>query len=75
MFITPDLINAVAKINPIFLEGTLKIASAEAKSIGFDDDLIYSEIIEKKQNMVRVDCQKTYNPFQKWKDDNEKINY
>ena len=39
-----------AKIKKIYYCNTRK----EAKSIGFDDDLIYSEIIEHKQNMIKL---------------------
>lgn len=54
MFITPDLINAVAKINPIFLEGTLKIASAEAKSIGLKDGQIIQAVIENRAEQTKL---------------------
>jgi len=47
----------------------------EAKSIGFDDDLIYSEIIENKQPMKRIDSEFEKIPFQKWTEDKKKIEY
>ena len=40
MIVTADLANAVSKVHPIYLEGTLKIASAEAKSVGLRDGQI-----------------------------------
>ena len=46
MIVTADLANAVSKVNPIFLEGTLKIASAEAKSVGLRDGQIIQAVID-----------------------------
>ena len=54
MLITPDLVNAVAKINPIFLEGTLKIASPEAKALGLKDGQIVQAVIENRGERTKL---------------------
>ena len=54
MIITADLANAVSKVNPIFLEGTLKIASAEAKSVGLRDGQIIQAVIENRGDHTKL---------------------
>ena len=54
MIITADLANAVSKVNPIFLEGTLKIASAEAKSVGLKDGQIVQAVIENRGDHTKL---------------------
>ena len=54
MIITADLANAVSKVNPIFLEGTLKIASAEAKSVGLRDGQIVQAVIENRGDHTKL---------------------
>ena len=54
MLVTPDLINAVAKINPIFLEGTLKIASTEALSLGLKDGQTVQAVIENRAERTKL---------------------
>ena len=54
MIITADLANAVSKVNPIFLEGTLKIASVEAKSIGLRDGQIIQAVIENRGDHTKL---------------------
>ena len=54
MLVTPDLVNAVAKINPIFLEGTLKIASSEAMSLGLKDGQIIQAVIENRGDRTKL---------------------
>ena len=54
MIVTADLANAVSKVNPIFLEGTLKIASAEAKSIGLRDGQIIQAVIENRGDHTKL---------------------
>jgi hypothetical protein len=54
MLVTPDLVNAVAKINPIFLEGTLKIAASEAKSLGLKDGQIVQAVIENRAERTKL---------------------
>ncbi len=54
MLVTPDLVNAVAKINPIYLEGTLKIAATEAKSLGLKDGQIIQAVIENRAERTKL---------------------
>ena len=54
MIITADIANAVSKVNPIFLEGTLKIASAEAKSVGLRDGQIIQAVIENRGDHTKL---------------------
>lgn len=54
MLVTPDLINAVAKINPIFLEGTLKIAATEALSLGLKDGQVVQAVIENRGERTKL---------------------
>ncbi len=54
MIVTADLANAVSKVNPIFLEGTLKIASAEAKSVGLRDGQIIQAVIENRGDHTKL---------------------
>ena len=54
MIITADLANAVSKVNPIFLEGTLKIAAAEAKSVGLRDGQIIQAVIENRGDHTKL---------------------
>ena len=54
MIITADLANAVSKVNPIFLEGTLKIASAEAKAVGLRDGQIIQAVIENRGDHTKL---------------------
>ncbi|MFL2656402.1 MAG: hypothetical protein ACJ0F0_02075 [Burkholderiaceae bacterium] len=54
MLVTPDLVNAVAKINPIFLEGTLKIAAPEAKALGLKDGQIVQAVIENRGERTKL---------------------
>jgi len=54
MIITADLANAVSKVNPIFLEGTLKIASAEARSVGLKDGQIIQAVIENRGDHTKL---------------------
>ncbi len=54
MIITADLANAVSKVNPIFLEGTLKIAAAEAKSFGLRDGQIVQAVIENRGDHTKL---------------------
>ena len=54
MIITADLANAVSKVNPIFLEGTLKIASAEAKAVGLRDGQIVQAVIENRGDHTKL---------------------
>lgn len=54
MLVTPDLVNAIAKINPIFLEGTLKIAAAEAKALGLKDGQIVQAVIENRGDRTKL---------------------
>ena len=54
MIITADLANAVSKVNPIFLEGTLKIAAAEAKSLGLKDGQVIQAVIENRGDHTKL---------------------
>ena len=54
MIITADIANAVSKVNPIFLEGTLKIASAEAKAVGLRDGQIVQAVIENRGDHTKL---------------------
>ena len=54
MIITADLANAVSKVNPIFLEGTLKIAAAEAKSVGLRDGQIIQAVIANRGDHTKL---------------------
>ena len=54
MIITADLANAVSKVNPIFLEGTLKIAAAEAKAFGLRDGQIVQAVIENRGDHTKL---------------------
>ena len=54
MIITADIANAVSKVNPIFLEGTLKIAAAEAKSVGLRDGQIIQAVIENRGDHTKL---------------------
>ena len=54
MIVTADIANAVSKVNPIFLEGTLKIASSEAKSVGLRDGQIIQAVIENRGDHTKL---------------------
>lgn len=54
MIITADLANAVSKVNPIFLEGTLKIAVADAKTVGLRDGQIVQAVIENRGDHTKL---------------------
>ena len=54
MIITADLANAVSKVNPIFLEGTLKIAAADAKMVGLRDGQIVQAVIENRGDHTKL---------------------
>tara|TARA_E500000178_G_scaffold356295_1_gene433063 strand:- start:40487 stop:41590 length:1104 start_codon:yes stop_codon:yes gene_type:complete len=54
MIVTADLVNAVSKINPIFLEGTLKIAAPEARAMGLKDGQIIQAVIENRADQTKL---------------------
>ena len=54
MIVTADLANAVSKVNPIFLEGTLKIAAADAKMVGLRDGQIVQAVIENRGDHTKL---------------------
>ena len=54
MIITADLANAVSKVNPIFLEGTLKVAAADAKTVGLRDGQIVQAVIENRGDHTKL---------------------
>ena len=54
MIITADIANAVSKVNPIFLEGTLKIAAADAKIVGLRDGQIVQAVIENRGDHTKL---------------------
>jgi guanine deaminase len=60
-----------AKIKKIYYCNTRE----EAKNIGFDDELIYSEIINKKQDMEKIDNKISKAPFELWAIDDKKLKY
>lgn len=60
-----------AKIQNIFYANTRE----DAKNIGFDDNLIYDNIINKTQNMKRVDNKDAIKAFQLWKNTKDKKEY
>tara|TARA_E500000178_G_scaffold343041_1_gene389183 strand:+ start:272 stop:715 length:444 start_codon:yes stop_codon:yes gene_type:complete len=60
-----------AKINKIFYANTRE----DAKKIGFDDDSIYNEIINRKQNMTKLDNDNAIKSFHLWNNDENKIEY
>jgi len=53
-----------AKINDIYYCNT----RTDAKNIGFDDDAIYSNIINNTQNMKKIDNSRGLIAFKKWED-------
>ena len=46
---------------------------AKIKNIGFDDNLIYDDIINKTQNMKRIDNDDAIKAFQLWTKTTNKI--
>ena len=60
-----------AKIKNIFYANTRE----DAKNIGFDDNLIYDDIINKTQNMKRIDNKDAIKAFQLWNKLKDKKEY
>ena len=60
-----------AKIDKIYYNNTRK----EAKHIGFDDDKIYSEIIESRQKMSQIFTYNQKIPFLLWKENKNREEY
>ena len=60
-----------AKIENIYYSNT----RLECKNIGFDDNKIYKEIIDNKQNMIKINPYNSKIPFLLWKDNVNKIEY
>ena len=60
-----------AKIDKIYYCNTRE----DAKKIGFDDNFIYDQIIQNKQNMVQLKDPNGIKAFEKWSLSNEKKLY
>lgn len=60
-----------AKINNIYYANTRK----DAKNIGFDDDMIYNDIINNTQNMKRIENTNAIEAFNLWASSIEKKEY
>ena len=60
-----------AKINKIYYANTRK----DAKNIGFDDDMIYNDIINQTQNMSQVKDTNAIQAFKLWVDSENKKEY
>jgi len=60
-----------AKIDEIYYCNTRN----EAKNIGFSDEEIYNNIINNKQNMVKLDNPRGIIAFNKWTESNNKTMY
>lgn len=60
-----------AKINKIYYANTRK----DAKNIGFDDDMIYDDIINKTQNMIHIKNTNAIKAFELWSNSVKKKEY